>query len=191
MPTRTSSGPSTPGPSERDEGRSLATPIVGAVAIAVAASASFATPVGYQTNLMVLRPGGYQFADFARIGVPLTLVAGAVVILAAIAIATGVFKSGEPQGGAPAYHARPVGAAGDQLTPYQQLGRDAGKVGQSIGQPLGIGVALFNVQQHMLTLAFRIKPNNFVHKEIFRPGTQHATDRRSAKGIGQRINHGV
>ncbi|EOD34719.1 hypothetical protein EMIHUDRAFT_111101 [Emiliania huxleyi CCMP1516] len=43
------------------------------LAMMMGASASFATPIGYQTNLMVLQPGGYSFADFARLGVPLTL----------------------------------------------------------------------------------------------------------------------
>jgi di/tricarboxylate transporter len=46
----------------------------------LAASASFATPISYQTNLMVLGPGGYRFTDFFRIGVPLQLVTGAVAV---------------------------------------------------------------------------------------------------------------
>ncbi|HEY2825620.1 MAG TPA: SLC13 family permease [Gemmatimonadales bacterium] len=45
-----------------------------AVAIAVSASCSFLTPIGYQTNTMVYGPGGYRFSDYARLGFPLTLV---------------------------------------------------------------------------------------------------------------------
>jgi di/tricarboxylate transporter len=44
-----------------------------AIAIMIAASAGFATPLGYQTHLMVYGPGGYRFGDFLRIGVPLDL----------------------------------------------------------------------------------------------------------------------
>src|SRR5690606_38947191 len=45
-----------------------------AIALAVAASASFLTPIGYQTNTMVYGPGGYRFGDYARLGFPLTVV---------------------------------------------------------------------------------------------------------------------
>jgi di/tricarboxylate transporter len=51
-----------------------------AIAVAVAASASFLTPIGYQTNTMVYGPGGYRFGDYARLGLPLTIIVVATIV---------------------------------------------------------------------------------------------------------------
>jgi di/tricarboxylate transporter len=53
------------------------------VCIMMAASASFATPIGYQTNLMVYGPGGYRFTDYFRIGIPLNILLGTVTVILA------------------------------------------------------------------------------------------------------------
>ena len=55
-------------------------PLPYAIAIMMAASASFATPIGYQTNLMVYGPGGYRFSDYLRAGIPLNVLTGLVAV---------------------------------------------------------------------------------------------------------------
>jgi di/tricarboxylate transporter len=52
-----------------------------AIAIAISAAASFATPISYQTNLMVYGPGGYKFRDYLVIGIPLQVLTGVVAIV--------------------------------------------------------------------------------------------------------------
>ncbi len=52
-----------------------------AMAVMVAASAGFATPIGYQTSLMVYGPGGYRFADYLRFGIPLDLLVMLLCVL--------------------------------------------------------------------------------------------------------------
>ncbi|MGK7312872.1 MAG: SLC13 family permease, partial [Candidatus Longimicrobiales bacterium M2_2A_002] len=64
-----------------------ADPRLFAIALAIVASASFLTPIGYQTNTMVYGPGGYRFTDYARLGTPLTLtVVAAVTVLVSLAL---------------------------------------------------------------------------------------------------------
>jgi len=50
------------------------------MAVAVAASSAFLTPVGHQVNVIVMGPGGYRFADYLRVGLPLTLLTGLMAV---------------------------------------------------------------------------------------------------------------
>jgi len=50
------------------------------IVVMMAASAGFATPIGYQTNLMVYGPGGYRFSDYVKIGVPLDILIGVITV---------------------------------------------------------------------------------------------------------------
>ena len=56
-------------------------PVGMGIAVAVAASASFLSPIGYQTNTMVYGPGGYRFSDYLRLGTPLTALVVVVILL--------------------------------------------------------------------------------------------------------------
>jgi di/tricarboxylate transporter len=52
-----------------------------ALAVAVSASCGFASPLGYQTHLIIYGPGGYRFSDFVRIGLPLDILCGVVALI--------------------------------------------------------------------------------------------------------------
>ena len=52
------------------------------VAVMIAASAAFATPFGYQTNVLVYQMGGYNYLDFVKVGIPLNLITWATAIVA-------------------------------------------------------------------------------------------------------------
>ena len=53
------------------------------VAVAMASVVAFLTPIGHHGNLLIYGPGGYRFADFVRVGAPLTLLAAVVVVFLA------------------------------------------------------------------------------------------------------------
>ncbi len=59
------------------------------IAVMMAASASFATPLGYQTNMMVFGPGGYRFMDFVKVGMPMNVFIGLLTV-AVISLVYGI-----------------------------------------------------------------------------------------------------
>ncbi len=54
-----------------------------AIVLMIGASCSFISPMGYAANLMVYEPGGYKFTDYAKVGIPLSILVGIVVVLLA------------------------------------------------------------------------------------------------------------
>jgi len=58
-------------------------PIMFAMLTAIAASCSFLTPIGYQTNLLVYGPGGYKFTDYIKVGLPLSFICMSITIFIA------------------------------------------------------------------------------------------------------------
>lgn len=55
-------------------------PVAFCIAVAVGSAASFLTPIGYQTNLMVMSAGGYKYTDFTRAGAPVSLIVGVITV---------------------------------------------------------------------------------------------------------------
>jgi di/tricarboxylate transporter len=53
------------------------------ITVAMAAVASFFTPIGHHGNLLIYGPGRYQFSDFLRVGIPLTILVGIIVSIMA------------------------------------------------------------------------------------------------------------
>lgn len=51
------------------------------IGVAIASSCAFATPIGYQTNLMVLNPGGYRFIDYLKVGLPLNVLCMVIALI--------------------------------------------------------------------------------------------------------------
>ena len=72
------------GPLAIDAARLLGvSPDAALLAVLIGASADFLTPIGHQNNLLVMRPGGYRFTDYARMGAPLVVL---VVVTAALVL---------------------------------------------------------------------------------------------------------
>jgi di/tricarboxylate transporter len=56
-------------------------PLTLMMTVAMAASASFASPVSHPANVMIMGPGGYRFVDYLKVGLPLTLVVLVLVVI--------------------------------------------------------------------------------------------------------------
>ena len=56
------------------------------MAVAVGASAAFLTPIGHQSNTLVMGPGGYRFTDYWRMGLPLSIVVAVVAVPVIMAV---------------------------------------------------------------------------------------------------------